>query len=1101
MFSHKKTKQMRLLRIMKATFLCMFLSIGVAFSAKTYSQETFFTVKSTDATVKDVISQIEEASEYIFFYLDNSLDLNRKVSVKAENEQVNVILDQLFEGTSNQYYISDRQIIISKEKSSQSAAPQQQTKNITGTVKDAYGPVVGANIAVKGTTLGAITDIDGNFVLSNIPEKAILVVSYIGMQTQEINTANQNTFHITLVEDSSVLDEVVVVGYGVQKKANVTGSVATLKAEAIESRSVSSISAALAGQIPGVTAIQSSGAPGSQSADITIRGKNSINAASPLIIVDGVPGSMNTIDPQDIETLTVLKDAASSAIYGVQAANGVILITTKKGKKGERARINYSGSVAFAKPTTLLDFLGAADYAMLYNEAVQNENPNAILPYSPEDIEKYRNGTLPDTDWYKETFQSTAIETYHNLSINGGTEKTNYNASIGYTRQNGFIDTNNYERFNGRANVESEINKWLSAGVNFSGYRGTKNDGWDSYASLRQYANRISPTYPVYNEDGSFHYNGLANPVAHTENTGFQRQVDQQINATVHATIHILPELSVKGLFSVRNDTRNNDGFKKLLEYGNGKSSYTSGLREGYDKYYNWNWYTTQVLANYNKTFQKHDIGLMAGFEQQEYIYKYTEATRKGGGNNELTESLNTLDKSSQTNNDGGYEIGRRSYFGRFQYAFDNKYLFEANLRTDASSRFPKDNRWGVFPAFSAGWRITEESFVKESDMSWLSNLKLRLGWGRTGNEELKSSDIYPAIPTYAYGSYMLGNSLYSTAYESRYVNNQLQWATVTNYEAALEAGFLNNKLGFELSVYKKKTNDMLLYLPVQGVLGMSAPAQNAGSVENTGFDLNLFHNNTINKDFSYAVNLNIAYVKNRITDMKGTDGPNPDNDIYWYLEGYPIGSFYGYEAIGYFNTEEELASEAKRTGTEKLGDLKFRDLDGNGKINGSDRKVIGQNFPSWTTGLNISAFYKDFDFSMFWQGAFDVDGYYTGESAYAFFNSGKVLKRHLDRWTPTNHNASYPRITKDSQTNYVTNSFWLQDASYLRLKNISIGYNIPRSILSNVGIEKVKVYVAGENLITITDLDGIDPEAPASNRGAYYGNLKKISLGLKVTF
>ena len=979
----------------------------------------------------------------------------------------------------------------------------QQKKAINGVVFDGglNEPLIGANVVVKGTTNGTVTDLDGKFTLEAAPND-ILVISSIGFKSLEIKASDAAKGKITLQEDTQALDEVVVVGYGVQKKANLTGSVAHISAEAIESRSVASVSAALAGQIPGVTAIQSSGAPGSQTASITIRGTNSINGGSPLVIVDGVPGSMNTIDPQDIESLTVLKDAASSAIYGVQAANGVILITTKKGKKGDKARINYSGSVAWSSPVALLKFLGAGDYAMLYNEAVKNENPNAILPYTEEDIQNYRNGTLPDTDWYDETFKKNALETYHNLSINGGSEKTSYNASIGYTRQDGLIDVNKYDRFNGRISVDSDINKWLTAGLNVSGYRGTKNDGWEGYASLRQYCNRLAPIYPVYNDDGSFYYSGLDNPVAHLDNTGFTRQVDQQLNTTAYAKVNILPELNVKALFSVRNDTRNNEGFKKLLEYGTGNNTFNSGLREGYQKYYDWNWYTTQVLANYNKTFGKHSLTALAGFEQIYYNYKYTEATRKGGGNDELTESLNTLDKSSQTNKNGGHETARRSYFGRVQYDFNNKYLFEANLRADASSRFPKDSRWGYFPSVSAGWRITEESFVKDADIKWLSNLKIRAGWGQTGNEELSDSDIYPSIATYAYGSYMFGNSLYSTAYETRYVNSQLKWATVTNYEGAIEAGFLNNRLGFELAVYKKKTKDMLLYLPVQGVLGMDAPAQNAGSMQNTGFDLSLFHNNRINKDFSYAVNLNIAYVKNKITDMCGTEGENPDDSKYWYLEGYALGSFYGYEAIGYFNTEEELANDAKRTGTEQLGDIKYRDLNNDGKIDAAnDRKVIGKDKPSWTGGLNIALYYKDFDFSAFFQGAFDVYGYYTGESSYAFYNSGKVLERHLDRWTPENHNASYPRITKDSQINFSTSSFWLQDASYVRLKNISLGYNIPSVLTQKIGIDKVKVYISGENLLTFSGLEGIDPEAPASNRGAYYGNVKKVSLGLKVSF
>lgn len=980
------------------------------------------------------------------------------------------------------------------------AAVGQQTATCKGTVTDATGEsIIGASVVIKGTTNGTITNVDGEFVLSNVPNGSTLVISYVGYVSKEIKF-NGQPLNVVLQEDSKTLDEVVVVGYGVQKKANLTGSVASINAEALESRSVASVSAAMAGTMPGVTAIQTSGAPGAQTGSITIRGKNSINAASPLVIVDGIPGSMNNIDPSDVESISVLKDAASAAIYGVQAANGVILITTKKGKKGQKARVNYSGTVSWASPTATLNFLGSADYAVLYNEATLNENPNATIPFSDEDIELFRNGSdpigHPNTDWYSEVMKKSAMETQHSLSISGGSENTTYMASLAYLFQDGLSQEKDYERYNGRVNIDSKVAKWVNIGLNASAYRGINNDEYEGFASLLQYCNRLTPTAPIYDKDGNFNYNGLQNPVAQQGRTGIVRQLDQQLNATAYINLTPIEGLSIKGVYSLRHDYRDYRAFKRHYSYG----TFDSGKRIGEHNYYNWNWYTTQLLVNYNKSFGKHSLGVLLGAEQEEYTYRYTKTKRTGGGNDELPESLNTLDASSQTNEDGGYETARRSYFGRIQYDFDNKYLFEANVRSDGSSRFPKDNRWGVFPAVSAGWRISEEAFVKEN-ADWLSNLKLRLGWGKTGNMELKDDDIYPAVATYAYGSTMFGNQLYSTAYESRYVNNELQWATVTNYELGIEAGFLNNKLGFELSLYQKKTNDMMLYLPIQGVIGMDAPAQNAGSVKNKGFDLSIFHNNTINKDWSYAINFNVAYNKNEITDMCGTEGVDPDNDKYWRLEGYPIGSFYGYIANGYFNTEEELANYPKRLGTEKLGDIKYVDKDGNGVINAADRDVIGKNFPSWTGGLNIAVFYKDFDFSMLWQGAFDVDAYYTGEAAYAFFNSGKVLERHLDRWTPENHNASYPRITRSDQTNFVTSSFWLQDASYVRLKNISLGYNLPKSLLSKVGVEKVKVYVAGENLLTFSGLDGLDPESPSDTRGAFYSNVKKISLGLKVSF
>ncbi|GBU08026.1 SusC/RagA family TonB-linked outer membrane protein [Bacteroidales bacterium] len=981
----------------------------------------------------------------------------------------------------------------------------QADSKISGLITDHTGEsIIGASIVVVGTSNGTITDIDGKFSIT-ASASARLLVSYIGYQSIEISVNGQSSIKIVLIEDFKELDEFVVVGYGVQKKSSLTGSVSTLKTAALESRPVSSVSAALAGQMPGVTSIQTSGAPGSQTGSITIRGKNSINAASPLVIVDGVPGDMNTIDPSDIESLSVLKDASSAAIYGVQAANGVILITTKKGKKGDKAKVSYSGNVAWTSPTARLKFLGAGDYAMLYNEATLNDNPNATISFSDEDIRKFRDGsspsTHPNTDWYNETFKSTAMEQMHHMSINGGAEKTNYNASIGFTEQDGFLEAINYKRYNGRLSVDSRINNWLAVGLNASANRGISNQGWNSFSSMIGSVNRSSPTVGVYGKpndygSGDFSNSGKPNPVAQIGRDGFRRSTRQQLHSILHGTVFILPELSVKGVFSVRNNMTLDEGFKKKLVY----NGLDEGPREGYSNNFHHNWYTTQVLSNYYKNFDKHSFALLGGFEQTAYHYTYTEAARKGGGNNNLMESLNTLDAASQTNSDGGRETARRSYFGRIQYQYDDKYLLEANVRTDASSVFPKDNRWGTFPSFSGAWIISKEGFMKDQEI--LSFLKIRAGWGKTGNEELKSDNVYPSVSTFDYEKYMFGNSLYSTSKETRYVNNQLKWATVTSYDLGLEASFLDNLIGFELALYKKMTDGMLLKLPVEGILGMDAPVQNAGKVENKGFDLSVFHNMNISQDFRYNLNFNLAYVKNKITEMRGTSGVDPDNSKYWRVEGYPIGSFYGYQAIGFFNTAEELASLPNRTGAEQLGDIRYQDLDKNDKITAAgDRTVIGKNFPSWTLGFNANFEYKSFDLSFLLQGALDVDAYIEGESAYSFFNGGNVLERHLDRWTPTNHNASYPRITRSDQVNYQVSSFWLEDASYVRLKNVTFGYNLSQALMKKLGGERAKLYISGENLLTFSGLDGIDPEAPSDNRGWFYSNVKKVSLGLKVTF
>ena len=970
----------------------------------------------------------------------------------------------------------------------------QQKQTVKGTVKDANGdPIIGATVKVKGSTGGTVTDIDGKFTL-DAPAGAELEVSSIGYLKQIVKA--KGNIAIVLKDDSQTLDELVVVGYGVQKKENLTGAVASMNAEKLATRPVSSLSSALAGEMAGVTAVQTSGAPGSQNASITVRGKNSINAASPLVIVDGVPGSMNVLNPAEIESVTVLKDAASAAIYGVQAANGVILITTKKGKTG-KTTVSYNATFSWSSLLAKLDLVDAYGYAYLYNEAYLNDHPGAKKPFSDETVEKYRTGQLPSTDWYKEALTGSGFEHQHNLSLSGGNDKTTYNMYLGYLSQDGVTKDLDYNRINARMNITSQINKYITLGLNASGYRGTKQDAWAGYTQVIQGISRSHPTDPVYDEDGNFKYVGVDNPVAvqGRDKTGWKKTIDQEVFLIGSAEIKPIKDLSIKGVYSWRNWTQDQLGFKKTWGYG----TYNSGQREGYVYNYNYDYLTGQILVNYNKSFGDHNLGVLAGMESYDVKSRYVTASRKGGGNNNLDESLNTLDASSQKNSNGGTEMTRLSYFGRLQYNYAGKYLFEANVRRDASSRFPKDSRWGTFPAFSAGWRISEEAFMKNVD--WLSNLKLRLGWGKTGNEELSSSDLYPAVPTYAYGSYMFGNTLYSTAYESRLVNDQLKWATVTNYELGIDAGFLDNKLTMELSVYKKKTNDMLLYLPLQGVIGLSAPAQNVGSVENRGFELVLGHNNRIGKDWNYNLSLNMGYNKNEIIDMAGTEGPTSDSNI-WNLEGYAISSYYGYVADGLFRSEEELKKGPLRTGNEKVGDIRYKDLDDDGKITAAgDRKIIGNQMPKWTGGFNFSVGYKNFELSGLLQGAFDAKRYYNGEASYAFFNSASALNKHWDRWSEENPNGNFPRLSLSSQTNNAFSTFWLQDASYLRMKNLTLAYTLPSEIISRVGLSFVQVYLTGENLFTISGLDkGLDPES-GNSRGWSYSNVRKISCGLKLTF
>lgn len=747
---------------------------------------------------------------------------------------------------------------------------------------------------------------------------------------------------------------------------------------------------------------------------------------------------------------------------------------------------------------------------MLKREAALNIDPNADVSSYDRLLERYDSGELDPigTNWWKETFKSHGTETAHTIQVNGGSANTTYMMSLGYLYQGGLLDQTNYNRYNGRMNMESQLKPWISLGGQISFYRGVKKDGYAGFSSIVQHVNRQNATTSVYLDNGEFAYPGnMQNPVAEIDNrTGIYRRTDDQLFANVYTNITPIKGLSIRPLFSWRHDYAEQYAYKKTLYYDGTWNNSDNGQRSGYRYFYRWDWMTYQLVANYNKTFaEKHNLALLAGYESQHYITRTSKMTRTGGGDNALDDVLNSLSQTGMSNSDESSALNRRSWFGRVQYDFMGKYLFEANLRADASSRFPKDSRWGYFPAMSAAWRISEEGFM-DSTRGWLNQLKLRLGWGRTGNEEL--DEFYPAVATYAYSSdLMIGNALYSALYESRYVNNKLKWANVTNWELGVEAAFFNNRLTFEGSLYKRTTNDMLLNLPILEILGVDAPAQNAGSVENKGVDITIGYRTQFNKDWGFHASFNMGYNHNEITNLEGTEGQKPGDSTIWYLEGYAINSYYGYVCDGIFKDEAEVKAGPLRTGNEKPGNLRFKDLNGDGRITADeDRTVIGKVAPTWMGGINLGATFRDFDLSMLWQGAFDYERYMTGEATQAFYNNGTVNKWQMrERWSPENPNGTYPRLYTNSSGSPdvdVVNSFWCQDASYVRLKNLTFGYNIPTFITEKIGVNKIRVYFNGENLLTFSKIfkKDIDPEAPAG-RGAYYANVRKYSLGLKVTF
>ncbi|TKG95472.1 SusC/RagA family TonB-linked outer membrane protein [Puteibacter caeruleilacunae] len=1093
----------KLLKVMRISIFIVLVTVMQSLAIDSYSQQAKLSLRMKNVRLEQVMDEIENRSDFYFLFNQKLVDIDRTVNVDVKSKEINAILDQLFEDTNVRYMVLDKQIVLSTSQSN-NLQDRQAEAVVKGTVTDENGEgLPGVSVVVKGTTIGVTTNLDGKYELIVPAGSDVVVFSFVGMATQEIALNGKSTIDVVLQEDAIGLEEVVAVGYGTKKKSNLTGSVASVSAEEINMRATQSISSALSGTMSGVTVVQTSGAPGSQTGNITIRGVNSMKGGGPLVIVDGVQSSMDNIDVEDIENISVLKDAASAAIYGVTAANGVILITTKKGKLNQGPSVSYSNNITFSSPTFTPDFLGSADYAELYNEAYKNENPlSETVPFSAEDIQKFKDGSdpygHPDTDWMDEVLKNNAFEQHHHIGISGGTSKTSFSGALSMLDQNGLISNIDYSRYNARTNIQSQINDRLSVGINMSAFKSEKNSGWAGIGSIYSWLLRTPPTVAIYNPDGSYSNADYQNPLAHIGNDGFRTTKQRELFAIFNAEYEVIDGLKVKGVYSLRSTSSQSKGFKNKLTYQNedGTMKYDSGAREMYQDHYDYSRATSQVLANYNKSFNEHNIAVLAGYEQYEYTMDYLNGSVKNFSSNELYE-LNVGDKDTQQLKGRGEDFSRQSILGRVQYDYKGKYLFETNLRYDATSRFADGERWGLFPAVSAGWRISEEEFLQ--DASWLDNLKLRGGWGATGNQE---SGLYETVPTYSFdGKYILGNKLVTGINEGRYANTKLSWATVKSLEGAIEGSIYNGIFGWELAVFKKTTEDMILKLPVPSALGLDPPYQNAGELKNTGFDLSLTHANRFSNGFKYDVKLNFSYVKNELTDLKGTEGENDQQKKFWRLEGHPFESFYGFETEGYFVDQADIDGHATQSGNLAPGDLKYKDQNNDGKIDGDDRVVIGQNFPSYTMGFIGNASYKNFDLSLFFQGAFDVDVYYENEAAYSFFNGGKVLARHKDRWSPTNLDASYPRLALGFQHNYKTSDYWLEDGSYVRLKNIKLGYNIPKNIVSKLGIAKLKVYFSGENLLTFTKSEDFDPEAPSVNRGWFYGNVKKVSFGVKANF
>ena len=973
-------------------------------------------------------------------------------------------------------------------------------------------------VVVKGTTNGTITDFDGNFSLDGIKKGDVIVISYVGYQTQEIKW-NGSPLNVILKEDSKTLSEVVVVGYGTQKKANLSGSVAMVDSKELENRPIQNVSSGLQGLMPGVAITGTNGAPGQDAGKIRVRGIGTLNEAGPYILVDGIEtGTLSAVDPNDIESISVLKDAASAAIYGSKAANGVVLITTKRGKTGQ-TKISYSGYLSFQNATNMIERMGSYEYASLLNQALEAEGMSKR--FNDTELQKFKDGNdplYPDTDWYDLAYK-TGVQHRHNVNINGGSENVKYMASLGYLNQTGILPNTGREQFNARTNLDMKINKRLSARMNLSFIKNDYSDASSAYYGgssdqiIRQ-LNLIAPWIVARYDDGTWGTISDGSPIAWLDSGMKVNRDNYNFSGMAAVDYEIFDGLKLTLQGAYVNNLQNYNYFQKYIKYNENKESDPSQLDE---RFYKWDRTNYDALLNYNKNFGKHNIKGLLGWHTEKYNYKYQKAVRKKFPNNELTD-MNAGDASTQSNEGYTAELAMISWFARINYDFAGKYLLEANIRADASSRFAEGHRWGYFPSFSGAWRISEEAFMESAKDSWLSGLKIRASWGQLGNQDALSgsnNDYYPALNTYNLDSkYAFGGSLNSGYYQRKYRLETISWEKASTWGVGVDFT-LFNKLNGSLDYYNRKTTGIIMDVTVPKEFALDAYKDNVGSMRNSGIEINLSYNTKIGQvDFGIAGNF--SYNKNEILDLGGGD-PNKYLDATnGYSQRNKVGeamnSYYIYRADGFFNSQEEADAYTAKYGnpfgkTFKAGDLRYVDTNKDGKLTADDREYCGSSDPKIIYGFNINAGWKGIDLSLMFNGAAGVKRLFDGYEVYGNFSGDAAHPATIwrDAWTPDNHDASMPRIFYDtnsaSSSRSVQSDFWLQDTSYLRLKNLQLGYTLPKGWLNSVGVENIRIYYSVENLLTFDKMKiNIDPES-TSQRLSSYPLLRTHAFGVNVTF
>ena len=1118
--SNFSIKNKYLIRRMKTSILLLFLGFYTLSANTVFSQGNSLSVNLADMSIKEAIREIEKNSEYVFVFSDNiEIETKKRVNINMKTKSIEKILANMLRDSNLSYQILDKQVVIYRDSKKEStpearatSVAQQEKVSITGTITDSYGePLIGVSISVKGTTEGVITNIEGNYSLQ-VTTGQTLVFSYIGYISQEIVVGNLRTINVKMEEDSQVIDEVVVVGYGTMKKSDLTGSVASVSSEKIGAYPTLGATQAMQGRVAGVMVTSLNGEPGA-AAKIRVRGGTSINASSdPLYVIDGFAGG--TAPPsEDIQSIEVLKDASATAIYGARGANGVILITTKRGNTGKPV-IELNASYSVQEIGKKYDLLNGSQFATYVNEVYANDGSSHVAFPNPE---SYGKGT----DWQDEIFRTGGLQNYQ-VSASGGTESLKYYTSLGYYSNKGTVINSQYERISGLNNLEIKANKYLRLGTKLyyvrterDGVRTQETSSGASGAGVISAAVRFEPTQGIYNEDGSYTLSKVGDPHDNPVAVAKERKsntVGDRFSGNAFAELTFLNDFKFYTTMGVEiyNERVGTYVPRTLVEGASSNGSASIDSKKN----------TMLLNENYltwSKQFDKvHSVTAMGGYSYQSYRGEEWAAQNRDF----VSDAFEYWNLGGGTNYRAGSSKLVRwklaSFYGRLNYSYRNKYIATFTGRYDGSSRLGANDKWAFFPSGALAWNIKEEAFME--DVSFISHLKVCGSYGSTGNTEI---DAYSSLAKFSTSLTVLNGNVVSAVRPTSVANKNLKWEHTTQMDIGIDVGLLNGRINLTADYYNKKTEDLLYQVPLPSYTGYNNMYRNIGSIRNRGFEFSVSTVNFRGK-FNWSTDFNISFNRNKILQLEGGDViyssipghliSSSNSQI--LREGKPVGSFFGWIYDGVYQENDDFSAEPKK----KPGDVKYRDITGrddNGNLTGipdgivdsDDRTIIGDPNPDFTFGFNNDFRYKNFDLNIFFQGSVGNDIVnYTRMELDAMMGKANATTDALSRWTPTNTNTNVPRAS--ASHSYQMSTRWVEDGTYIRLKNIALGYNLPAKLLKSVSLSKCRIYFSAQNILTITDYSGYDPEVGFNNSnrniGLDYGtypNVKSYTLGVQIGF